>query len=178
MTGKNVPNNALTGADIKNLTGADVRNNSLTGADVKNLGSGDVADGKLLAEDFAPGQLPQGERGPQGQEGVPGQPGAPGSGVAYGKLKSDLTIDATRSKNVASITKGSLLGSPQTGSWCVDTTVPVEHVVATLADGFTGEISADLTAGGTFCPRSDDALIQVRQSDGDPTDSAFWVLFN
>ena len=42
------------------------RNNSLTGADVKNLKSADVANGKLLAEDFAPGQLPRGEQGPPG----------------------------------------------------------------------------------------------------------------
>src|SRR5215210_5932172 len=66
VTSRNVPKDALTGADIKNLTGRDVRNNSLTGADVKNLGSGDVANGRLLAEDFAPGQLPRGERGPEG----------------------------------------------------------------------------------------------------------------
>ena len=31
VTGRNVPKEALTGADIKNLTGRDVRNNSLTG---------------------------------------------------------------------------------------------------------------------------------------------------
>jgi hypothetical protein len=70
VTGRNVPKDALTGADIKNLTGRDVRNNSLTGADVKNLGSRDVANGRLLAEDFAPGQLPRGERGERGQEGA------------------------------------------------------------------------------------------------------------
>jgi hypothetical protein len=180
VTGRNVPRDALTGADIKNLTGADVRNNSLTGVDVKNLGSGDVANGRLLAEDFAPGQLPQGERGPQGvqgQQGPPGQPGAPGSAVAYAKLKSDLTLDATRSKNVASITKGSLLGTPQTGKWCVDATVPVNHVVATLADGFPGEISADLDSL-FLCPAGADALVEIWTSAGDATDSAFWVLFN
>jgi hypothetical protein len=58
VTGRNVPKDALTGADIKNLTGKDVRNNSLDGADVKNLTSADVANGRLLADDFAPGQLP------------------------------------------------------------------------------------------------------------------------
>jgi hypothetical protein len=76
VTSRNVPKDALTGADIKNLTGKDVRNNSLTGADVKNLGSGDVANGKLLAEDFAPGQVPKGETGP------PGPPGAAASATS------------------------------------------------------------------------------------------------
>jgi hypothetical protein len=71
ITGKNVPRDALTGADIKDLTGRDVRNNSLTGADVRDLTSADVANGRLLAEDFAPGQLPQ------GRQGDPGPPGAP-----------------------------------------------------------------------------------------------------
>lgn len=69
VTGKNVPKDALTGADIKNLTGKDVRNNSITGADVKNLTTGDVANGRLLAEDFAPGQLPRGEMGATGPPG-------------------------------------------------------------------------------------------------------------
>ena len=82
ITGKNVPKDALTGKDIKNLTGRDVKNNSLTGADVKNLTGGDVSNGSLLAEDFASGQLPAGERGPQGP------PGAGFTGTAAG---GDLT---------------------------------------------------------------------------------------
>ena len=48
VTSRNVPKNALTGADIKNLTGKDVRNNSLTGDDVK----------RLRARDFVAGELP------------------------------------------------------------------------------------------------------------------------
>jgi hypothetical protein len=79
VTSRNVPKDALTGADIKNLTGKDVRNDSLTGADVKNLGSGDVANGKLLAEDFAPGQVPKGETG---ETGPPGAPGAAASATS------------------------------------------------------------------------------------------------
>jgi hypothetical protein len=68
VTGANVPKDALTGADIKNLTGKDVKNNSLTGADVKNLASGDVRDGGLLAADFAAGQLPRGATGAPGKD--------------------------------------------------------------------------------------------------------------
>jgi hypothetical protein len=72
VTTRNVPANALTGADIKNLTGKDVTNNSLTRADVKNLGTGDVANGSLLAEDFKAGQLPTGAQGPSGETGPRG----------------------------------------------------------------------------------------------------------
>jgi hypothetical protein len=74
ITGKDVPKDALTGADIKNLTGRDVRNNSLTGADVTNLTSADVADGRLLAQDFAAGQLPAGPPGPTASSSVRKEP--------------------------------------------------------------------------------------------------------
>lgn len=80
ITSRNVPKDALTGADIKNLTGRDVKNNSLTGADVRNLKSGDVADGSLLGKDFAPGQLPKGEKGDTGPVG-------PTSGTAAGNYE-------------------------------------------------------------------------------------------
>jgi hypothetical protein len=75
VTSKNVPRDALTGADIKNLTGTDVRNDSLTGVDVKNLRSADIANGQLLAEDLAPGQLPKGEPGAPGATGAQGPAG-------------------------------------------------------------------------------------------------------
>jgi hypothetical protein len=84
VTSKNVPRDALTGADIKNLTGRDVRNNSLTGADVKNLRSADIANGRLLAEDFAQGQLPKGETGATGATGPKGDTGATGATGAQG----------------------------------------------------------------------------------------------
>jgi hypothetical protein len=70
ITGRDVRDNSLTGADIKNLTGKDVRNNSLTGADVRNLTSADVSNRSLLAEDFAAGQLPKGEKGDRGASGA------------------------------------------------------------------------------------------------------------
>jgi hypothetical protein len=37
-----------------------------------------VKDQSLFARDFAPGQLPQGERGPQGAQALPGERGLPG----------------------------------------------------------------------------------------------------
>jgi hypothetical protein len=94
VTSRNVPKDALTGADIKNLRGKDVTNNSLTGADVKNLTSADVADGRLLAEDFAAGQLPRGESGPAGPAGPAGSiQGAPAGGALAGSYP-DPTIAA------------------------------------------------------------------------------------
>jgi hypothetical protein len=72
ITGKDVRDNSLTGADVKNLTGKDVRDNSLTGADVRHLTSVDVSNGSLLAEDFARGQLPRGEKGDPGERGPSG----------------------------------------------------------------------------------------------------------
>src|SRR5918996_339105 len=84
VTSKNVPRDALTGADIKNLTGRDVRNNSLTGVDVKDLGSADIANGQLLAEDLALGQLPKGETGAPGATGAQGPTGETGARGATG----------------------------------------------------------------------------------------------
>lgn len=88
ITGKNVPKDALTGADIKKLTGKDVTNNSLTGADVKNLRSGDVSDASLLAQDFKAGQLPTGPQGPQGLKGDKGDKGDKGQDGAAGSARA------------------------------------------------------------------------------------------
>lgn len=66
----------VSGAQIRNSTikGIDVRNNSLTGSDIKNLKRGD----------FAPGQIPTGERGPTGATGPVGDTGAAGAAGAVG----------------------------------------------------------------------------------------------
>ena len=63
ITGKNVKNSSLSGRDIKN--------NSVTGKDVKGIRSADVTDRSLLAKDFAPAQLPKGEKGEKGDTGAP-----------------------------------------------------------------------------------------------------------
>jgi hypothetical protein len=101
VTTRNVPRNALTGADIKNLTGKDVTNNSLTGADVKNLGTDDVANNSLLAADFAPGQLPTGPQGAPGAPGAPGARGERGPSDAYSSFFGDSTAGATSPTQLA-----------------------------------------------------------------------------
>ena len=71
--------NSVRSAHIKN---AQVKNPDL-GADA--VDSAKVGDGKLLAQDFAPGQLPQGQKGDTGgtgERGEQGQRGAQGPGAA------------------------------------------------------------------------------------------------
>lgn len=53
-----------------------LKNNAVTGAKVK--------DNSLFANDFAPGQLPQGPQGPQGPAGPQGAQGIPGTASAKG----------------------------------------------------------------------------------------------
>src|SRR3954454_3189235 len=62
------------------ITGKNIKDNSVTTADIKNK--------TLLASDFKPGQLPNasgagagqpGAQGPTGDAGAPGTPGTPGT---------------------------------------------------------------------------------------------------
>jgi hypothetical protein len=96
ITSRNVPKNALTGADIKGLTGKDVRKDSLTGADIRGIGTADVTDGGLLAADFAAGQLPAGAAGPKGDQGDRGPtgPAGPTAGTTGGDYE-DPRADPT-----------------------------------------------------------------------------------
>lgn len=81
ITGKNVPSNALTGADITDLTTRDVRDFSLLRRDFKK--------GQLRAASRgAPG--PQGPKGDTGQRGDTGAQGEPGP--LLDTLKSGQTV--------------------------------------------------------------------------------------
>jgi hypothetical protein len=191
VTSRNVPKDALTGADIKNLTGKDVRNNSLTGADVKNLTSADVSDGKLLAEDFAPGQLPKGDKGDRGERG---EQGAPGAALAYAEIEgSTPSIVAGRSKNVNGVVRGRAFTTmTQPGAYCInlaDTVVP-KNVVATITrirgDALSGpnqlatslNPATDITGDVLACPAGfQDAIVTVARNDA-RQDSDVFVVFN
>jgi hypothetical protein len=71
-----VATGSIDSREIKNNTvrSKDLRNNNVRGKDIRNgtVRSRDVGNSSLLAEDFAPGQIPQGEQGPQGPAGVVG----------------------------------------------------------------------------------------------------------
>jgi hypothetical protein len=130
------------------ITGKDVANSSLTTKDVKNR--------SLLGRDFKLGQLPaglpgaqgaKGDRGAQGLRGVPGDdgaPGAPGSAAAFATVDQSGGLYASpNSKNVDRATKVHFDPDPPvTGAYCVHSTVPVNHIVATLYGGAGGEITA------------------------------------
>jgi len=80
----------------------------------KQLKNGAVTASKvrrhtLLAADFAHGQLPQGN-------GSPGQPGQSGTARAYGVVSAAGTLDAARSKGLASVTP---VTHPATGRYCI-----------------------------------------------------------
>jgi len=68
-----VATGSIDSREIKNSTvrSKDLRNNNVHGKDIRNgtVRSRDVRDSSLLAEDFAPGQLPQGPQGPAGVVG-------------------------------------------------------------------------------------------------------------
>jgi hypothetical protein len=65
------------------VTGKNVRNGSLTGADFRrgSLKTKQVKDRSLLARDFAAGQMPAGPRGDAGPPGPRGDAGPPGPNV-------------------------------------------------------------------------------------------------
>jgi hypothetical protein len=134
VTSKNVPRDALTGADIKNLTGKDVSNNSLTGADVKN--------GSLLGADFQAGQIPagaqgppgpQGPTGPQGPKGDQGPPG-PSTGAAGGALSGNYP-----NPGLAPAEGWHMIGTPGEPTFRQTCTVPEPHLFTNYAE-FGGDL--------------------------------------
>jgi hypothetical protein len=166
------------------VKGKHIAKNAVTSPKVKNR--------SLLAQDFAAGQLPKGDQGPQGIQGVQGergQDGANGSAVAYAYVKGDGTLDAAHSKNIISVVKNTYSasnptpphtgGSPIGGSYCIDVSVPVNHVVGSLRSG--GEI----VAFGPFatlqdgCPATTDVrAVTYGSAGGSPVDRDFALLLN
>jgi hypothetical protein len=71
---------AATELEKNDVKSKHIKNNGVKGKDLADnaVTSPKVANGSLLGEDFAAGQLPQGERGPEGERGPPGTSGTPG----------------------------------------------------------------------------------------------------
>lgn len=88
---------ALGGTSYAVATGSidsrEIKNNTVRSKDIRNneVRSGDVRNQSLLAQDFAPGQLPAGPPGTPGQQGPTGPPGPPGSGFDGATAGGDLT---------------------------------------------------------------------------------------
>jgi len=152
VTGDDVPKDALTGADIKNLSGRDVRNDSLTGKDVKNLTGADIKNGTLQAKDFASGDVP----GATGESMLTGstQSGAisplaggasqsldlPPSGVAtFGGSSIQLTPHATIAADALTVE--------------VDTAPPPNAALrfTFTTNGITSQLGCTVPAGKTTC---------------------------
>ena len=156
---RQIKNNSVASKDIRNGTvrGRDVKDNALTGADVKNLTGGDVANAGLLAEDFAPGQLPRGETGaagpkgetgaggprgetgPQGTQGPPGQAGAQGQpGPTLGVARSGNSPPAAESAGLIPLT----VSMPTSGELFVTADVALQSTGVT--------VDCNPTAAGTI----------------------------
>jgi len=179
VTSRDVPKDALTGADIKRLTGKDVTNNSLTGADVKNLTSADVANGRLLAEDFARGQLPQ---GPQGD------PGAPATRMfAYVRFNGNpAALEVVYGSGVTGVENvGVPGGSPGEFDVSFDRSLTNCVAFATVGFGFPrgGDLDADMNANAAVLVDPDDtpgsrdnvARVFIKNAAGTRVDESFFI---
>jgi hypothetical protein len=175
VTGKNVKDSSLTGKDIKN--------NSVTGKDVKGIGSGDVRDRSLLSQDFAPGQLPQGEKGEKGDEGEPG------TARAYAYVDANGVLDLTRSKGVADV-RPPCTGSPgcspppaaARSHQCFRLDAAAQNAVATtdIESTRSGARVAVPAGLATTCPSGyQDALVfTFDTTTGNGQAAGFFVIFN
>ena len=150
--------------------------NSVRSKHIKNgqVRSPDVRNASLLALDFAPGQLPKGDKG---------DPGDPGSAAAYGSVNFDGTPFAGYSKNVNAVAKSrDAGGTPQTGIYCVDVAVPVNNVVATLDSGL-GQVSvsfrpASISSLSCANMQSRDFVVSSQDSAGALADRGFNFVVN
>ena len=125
VTASKLATNSVTGSKVKSnaLSGSDIRDNSVTSAEVRA--------GTLLATDFAPDQLPKGDKGDKGDPatsifGVIGQTGVPSNsknvtGVAVNGNAYTVTINQDVSKCAAvgtatGNTAGIVTAAPTTGN--------------------------------------------------------------
>jgi hypothetical protein len=127
------------------ITGKNVKDGSLTGADIKkdSIVSSHIKNGSLLGEDFKAGQLPagpKGDTGPQGPKGDSGSQGAKGDagsqGVAgtakaYAFVNANGTIDANFSSGV---TQAMVTHGAGQSSYCISgLAFAPKNAVATIA---------------------------------------------
>ena len=127
VTGSKVATNAVTASKVKSsaLSSSDIRNNSLR--------SDDIRTGTLLASDFAPNQLPKGDKGDKGD---------PATSI-FGVVSAGGGL--TNFKNVSAISGN---GAARVGyTVTISQDVSKCAAVATLNGGGAGSVTGSPTAG-------------------------------
>jgi hypothetical protein len=160
---------ALTGTAVATtavlITGKQIKDGSVTGADIKN-GSLGVVDLSKSARGARGAQGIQGVPGPQGAKGDTGAAGVAGSARAYALGGGDLcpgaaappsvTCPALRGKGIASIVRVGL------GLYCVTATgIDAASSVAIVTPATGGSVSrwvARWVSSSGACPSSDFAV--------------------
>ncbi len=154
---------------VVKVTGKNVENGSLTGKDVKNR--------SIAPLDLKIGALSRGPQGPAGPVGPAGPAGAPGSAAAYVHVAAapSIAFDPARSKNATAIR----IPATSNGQWCVDASVPVEHVVAT-PDASDHDIGVGTGVQvPSACPAGTDVYVFTTQDGGAfLSDAGFYALLN
>ena len=165
------------------ITGKNVKNGSLTGADIKKHS---VQLNRLR------GSLPAGTRGPKGDQGHKGDTGAAGtngkdgspgvngkdkvdgSARAYAAVNGNHTLNAGASKNIASVENFG------TGHYCVllDPSIDPTKVVAIVTPfGASGSSDTAVFADAGGCSAGSDVgvFVLVQNLAGTDKDGAFYL---
>jgi hypothetical protein len=147
ITSADIVNGTIQSRDIDNKT---IKAKDLAPKSVKSwniaqdtVRSSDVKDGSLKAADFAPGSLPV---------------------SAYARVTAGAdgaTLDAERSKNVASVTRTAA------GTYCLELAAGVDRGVAVLAshEGGTANAGTDSAAWSGACGTNGVQVMTERLSD-------------
>jgi NADPH-dependent glutamate synthase beta subunit-like oxidoreductase len=124
-----------------------------------------------------------GKPGVAGAQGTQGATGSAGSALAYAHVNADGSLDASRSKNIASVTKpGGFIGI-----YCVDVAsgTPQNAVVtgeATPSGGAAqtyGVVRVHPESEGTVCAEPNrDAFVRMHDDTGAQQNTAFFIVFN
>ena len=125
-----------------------------------------------------------GPKGDKGDKGDTGATGAPGSAIAYAKVNSNGTVDATQSKNITSAN----VTLRATSAYCFhDLSFAPKNVVATIAYGslHNGSAGSEIAQAEIDAMQATDCApgekVEVATADTNPFDfapHAFYVVFN
>jgi hypothetical protein len=163
VTGKDVKNGSLTGADIKagSITGKEVKNGSLTAADLApGLTAGAAgAAGAAGTGGAAGAQGAKGDTGPAGSQGAKGDAGTPGPPALAGLeiVSSTSSFDSsTYKQNAVTCPAGKTAISG--GSSDTAATQPAPLAVVTSQPGKNGSAtSAGQTPDGWFASMNEES---------------------